>query len=82
MQTINATNARKDLYNLIESVGINHEPVLITGKRANAVLISEEDWDTIQGLLQLDSISQYEASVLEGAKERLEKCIPENKINW
>ena len=51
MSTINITNARKDLYNLVESVNLYHEPTLIVGKKANAVLISEDDWRAIQETL-------------------------------
>lgn len=43
MATINITNARKDIYNLVETVNAYHEPTLIVGKRANAVLVSEDD---------------------------------------
>ena len=39
MSTINITNARKDLYNLVENVSVYHEPALIVGKKGNAVLI-------------------------------------------
>ena len=42
MSTINITNARKDLYNLVENVSVYHEPALIVGKKENAVLISED----------------------------------------
>ena len=44
MTTVNVTEARKDLYNLIDSVHQNHDPLLIKGKRHNAVLLSEDDW--------------------------------------
>ena len=48
MSTINITNARKDLYNLVENVNRYSEPALIVGKKGNAVLISEADWNAIQ----------------------------------
>lgn len=82
MSTINITNARKDLYNLVESVGLYHEPTLIVGKKANAVLISEDDWRAIQETLYLDSIPNMTKSILEGAKEPLEDCIPEEMVEW
>ncbi len=46
-----ATEARKRLYALIDQVGQSHEPVHITGKRGNAVLLSEDDWRAIQETL-------------------------------
>ncbi|MBE5884806.1 MAG: type II toxin-antitoxin system Phd/YefM family antitoxin [Lachnospiraceae bacterium] len=82
MSTINITNARKDLYNLVESVSLYHEPALIVGKKANAVLISEDDWSAIQETLYLDSIPNMTQSILEGAKESIEDCTPEEMVEW
>ncbi|MFM7674195.1 MAG: type II toxin-antitoxin system Phd/YefM family antitoxin, partial [Synechococcus sp.] len=48
MTTVSATEARKRLYALIDEVGQSHEPIAITGKRGNAVLLSEQDWRAIQ----------------------------------
>ena len=48
MNTINVTQARSQLYKLIDEVASSHEPVQISGKRGNAILISEEDWRSIQ----------------------------------
>ena len=52
MPTVNVTNARNDLYNLID-VALNHELVTITTKDGNAVLMSEEDWESIKETLYL-----------------------------
>ena len=51
MTTITATEARKSLYKLLDEVTDSHEPVQITGKRGNAMLISQEDWDAVQETL-------------------------------
>lgn len=82
MSTINITNARKDLYNLVEAVNAYHEPALIVGKKANAVLISEDDWSAIQETLYLDSILGMTQSILEGAKEPVEDCVSEDMVTW
>ena len=66
MSTCNASNARKDLYNLIDQVAENHEAILITGKRNNAVLISEEDFRGIQETLHLKSFPGLAESIKEG----------------
>ena len=47
MTTVNATEARSKLYRLIDEVTQSHEPITITGKRGNAVLIAEQDWNAI-----------------------------------
>lgn len=82
MSTINITNARKDLYNLVESVCLYHEPALIVGKKANAVLISEEDWSAIQETLYLDSIPEMTQSILAGAGEPIADCVSEDQVEW
>ncbi|MCI8895953.1 MAG: type II toxin-antitoxin system Phd/YefM family antitoxin [Lachnospiraceae bacterium] len=82
MSTINITNARKDLYNLVENANRYHEPALIVGKKGNAVLISEDDWRAIQETLYLDSIPGMTESILEGAKTALADCIPEDSVSW
>lgn len=74
MSTINITNARKDLYNLVESVNRYSEPILIVGKRGNAVLISEDDWNAIQETLYLNSIPGMTESIIAADKEPLANC--------
>jgi antitoxin YefM len=64
--SISATEARKRLYALIDEVGDSHEPVQITGKRGNAVLLSEADWNAIQETLHLVSIPGMRVSILDG----------------
>ncbi len=56
MPTLNATEARAKLYGLIDEATASHEPVIIKGKRGNAVLISEEDWRSIQATMYLLTI--------------------------
>jgi prevent-host-death family protein len=64
--SISATEARKRLYALIDEVSESHKPVQITGKRGNAVLLSEADWNAIQETLHLVSIPGMRESILEG----------------
>lgn len=82
MSTINITNARKDLYNLVENVTRFHEPTLIVGKKANAVLISEDDWSAIQETLYLNAIPGMTKSILDGAEEPLDDCVSEDMVSW
>ncbi|MDZ7793894.1 MAG: type II toxin-antitoxin system Phd/YefM family antitoxin [Spirochaetia bacterium] len=78
--TINITNARKDLYKLIEQVIESHEPVHITGKKGTAVIISEEDWKNIEETLYLTSIPGMRESIIEGMKADIDECAEE--IEW
>jgi antitoxin YefM len=66
MATITATEARRRLYQLLDEVAASHEPVQITGRRGNAVLVSEEDWRAVQETLHLLSVPGMRASILEG----------------
>jgi len=72
MASISATEARRRLYSLIDEVGEFHEPVQINGKRGNAVLLSEADWNAIQETLHLVSIPAMRESILEGLAAPLE----------
>ena len=64
--TVSATEARRRLYALIDEVGQSHQPVQIHGKRGNAVLLSEDDWRSIQETLHLLAIPGMRESILEG----------------
>lgn len=66
MQTLSASAARTNLYRLIDEASSSHQPVVITGKRANAVLVAEEDWSAIQETLFLVSIPHMRESIREG----------------
>ena len=66
MQTLSASAARTNLYRLIDEASSSHQPVVITGKRANAVLVSQEDWSAIQETLFLVSIPNMRESIREG----------------
>ena len=82
MPTINITNARKDLYRLVENVNLYSEPALIVSKNGNAVLLSEDDWNAIQETLYLNSIDGMAESIVKGAKTSIEDCIPEDMAKW
>ena len=77
MTVLTATAAGTDLYNLIDWTKEFHEPIIISGKRNNAVLISEDDWNSIQETLYLCSIPGMRESILEATKESLEESVKE-----
>lgn len=80
MATLNATEARANLYKLIDDTTINHEPVIITGKRGNAVLLAEEDWNAINETLYLLSVPGMRESIIDGMQETLDDCVSE--LDW
>ena len=66
MTTVTATEARKQLYKLLDDVSDSHEPVQITGKRGNAVLVGEDDWRAVQETLFLESMPGMRETIIEG----------------
>jgi prevent-host-death family protein len=80
MTAITATKARSSLYQLLDNVADSHEPVLITGKRSNAVLIAEDDWRAINETLYLLSIPGMRESIIEGLNTPLDEC--DDEVEW
>ena len=80
METISATDARGNIYNLINSVIKSHKPVQIKGKAGSVVMLSEEDWSAIQETLYLDSIPGMTDSIVKGMESSEDECSKE--IQW
>ena len=80
MVSINALEAQLKLGDLIEEIGSSHNPIVIVGNKSNAVLISEEDWKSIQETLYLLSISNMRESIREGLNTPIEECAKE--LDW
>lgn len=80
MTTFSATEARKNLYSLVDDVTESHTPVQIVGKRHSAVLIAEEDWRAIQETLYLTAIPGMRESIQKGLKTPVEKC--DERLTW
>jgi len=80
MPTLTATEARSKLYRLIDETTNSHQPIIITGKRGNAVLVSEEDWQLLQETLYLLSIPGMRKSIREGLATSVDEC--EQDIDW
>lgn len=80
MGTITATEARANLYRLIDEAATSHQPMLITGKRNRAVLVSQEDWEAIQETLYLLSVPGMRESIREGMDEPVDECSED--LDW
>ncbi len=80
MTTFSATEARAKLYSLMDEAKDTHQPILITGKRGNTVLVSEEDWDAMQETLFLLSVPGMRESIRKGMEEGVDKCSGE--LDW
>ena len=80
MTTISITEARSKLYKLVDQAAAESNPSLITGKRGNAVLVSEDDWRAIQETLHLVSIPGMRESIREGMEQPLDESATE--LDW
>ena len=80
MTTLNATEARSKLYHLIDEAHQTHQPIVITGKRGNAVLISEDDWTSINESLFLLSVPGMRESIRDGMETDLSDC--DTDLDW
>ena len=80
MTTVNVTEARANLYKLIDDASVNHEPVVITGNRGNAVLLAEGDWNAINETLYLLSVPGMRESIIEGMQESFDETLTE--LEW
>ena len=80
MTTMTASQVRSNIYKLLDRTALSHEPIQITGKRNNAVLIAEDDWRAIKETLYLLSIPGMRESITEGLKTPLKKC--DRELKW
>jgi len=78
MTIINATSARKNFFKLIEDTVTTHEPVYITGKKGNVVVLSEEDFRSIQETLYLSSIPGMREKIMKGLKVPLDELVEDD----
>ncbi|HIP61544.1 MAG TPA: type II toxin-antitoxin system Phd/YefM family antitoxin [Sulfurovum sp.] len=79
-KSVSVSHARANIFKLIEETNQSHTPILITGKRNDAVMLSLDDWNSIQETLYLTSISGMKESIVEGLNTPIEECATE--IEW
>ena len=82
MINTNATNFRKNIFEILEQTIKFNEPVNISTKDGNAVIISEEDYNGLMETLFITSIPQMEDKIIEGLNTPLEDCVDEDEVEW
>lgn len=80
MKTVSASEARANLYKLLDEAAVTSEPLQITGKRSSAVLVAMEDWQAIQETLYLLSIPGMRASIRKGMATPVKECL--ESLDW
>lgn len=82
MTNVNVTNFRKDIYELLEQTIKYNEPINISTKNGNAIVLSEEDYNNIMETLYIASIPELKRDIIEGLNEKIEDCIDEDEVEW
>ena len=82
MKNTNITNFRKDIYELLEQTIKYNEPINISTKNGNAIVLSEEDYNNLMETLYISSIPGLKEDVMKGLKEPLAVCVAEDEVEW
>lgn len=78
----NITDFSKNIFNLLELTIKYNEPVNITTKEGNAVMISEEDYNGLIKTLYLSSASKQKENIIKGLNTPLDDCLSETEVHW
>ena len=80
MITLNVQEACDKLPDLVNNASAKGEPILISGKKNNAVLMAESDWQAMKETLHLLSVPGMSDAIKNGLSENLESTS--RKLNW
>ena len=80
MITVSVKEASDKLPDLVENTIEKREPVLISGKNNNAVLMAESDWQAMNETLHLLSVPGMRDAIKKGLSENLKSTS--RKLNW
>ena len=80
MDIYTASQARANLFKLLEKVNLESKPCIITSRKGDGVLISKDDWESIQETLYLESIPGMKESIKQGIATSLEDCVSEDEF--
>lgn len=82
MMNTNVTNFRKNIYNVLEQTLKYNEPVNISTKDGNVVVISEADYNSLIETLYLTSNPKLKDTIINGLQTPVSECVPENEVKW
>jgi len=82
MLNTNITNFRRNIFNILEQTIKFNEPVNISTKEGNAVVLSEEDYNGLMETLELCSIPGMKEKIIDGLNTPLSDCLSENEVDW
>ena len=82
MQTTNITNFRKNIFGILDQTIKYNEPVSVSLKSGNAIILSESDYNSLMETLYLSTIPSMEEKIIEGLNTPLEDCVAESEVVW
>ena len=82
MLNINITHLRKNIFELLEQTIRFNEPINVTTKNGNAVILSEEDYNGLMETLYLSSIPGMKEKITEGLETPLSECVSDSEVEW
>jgi len=82
MTNTNITNFRKDIYEMLERTIKYNEPINISTKNGNAIVLSEEDYNNLMETLYIESVPGMKEDIIKGMQEPLEEYVDEAEVEW
>ena len=81
MTNINVTNFRKDIYTLLEQTINFNEPINISTKNGNAVVLSEEDYNSLMETVYIMSVPGLKDEILKRANDEENEFVSDKRHN-
>jgi len=82
MTNVNITSFRKDIYKLLENTIKYNEPINISTKNGNAIILSEEDYNSLIETLYIESTPKLKKEILERANDSEKEFVSEDEVDW
>lgn len=82
MTNTNITNFRKNIYEMLETVIEYNEPINISTKKGNAVVLSEEDYNSLMENLYIESVPGLKDEILKRANDSEKEFVDEDEVEW
>lgn len=82
MTSTNITTLRKDIFKIFEQAIKFSQTINISTKDGNAVIMSEDDYNSLMESLYLSSVPNLKESIIEGLNTDLKDCLSEDEVSW
>ncbi len=82
MTNVNVTSFREDIYNMLENTIKYNEPINVSTKNGNAVILSEEDYNSLIETLYIESVPGLKKEILDRKNDNDEEFVNEDEVNW